>query len=177
MANDEEEVAEQPKVEKSPRRMVVILVISILVLGAAVAGTLLGPHLIPHAIAGAGDPASALTDGGKPAEAAENAESEPNNPQAFAPIVVDVKSKRGEMHHMRIGITVELGEKVSKEEFERFQPRGREMAIAYLRAKSFEDLTEPSEFENITKQLNEKVTHAMGERRCSRVVITDYVAQ
>jgi flagellar basal body-associated protein FliL len=81
------------------------------------------------------------------------------------------------MHHMRVGVTVELGEKVTKEEFERFQPRGRETAIAYLRSKSFEELTEPSEFENVTKQLNERVIHAMGERRCSRVVITDFVAQ
>ena len=176
MAN-EDEVPEQPVVEKSPKRIVGILVISTLVLGAAVTGTLLGPHLLPHSNAKAADVATLLTDGGKSTETSESSESEPSNPQAFAPIVVDIKNKLGEMHHMRIGITAELGDKVSKEEFERFQPRGREAAIGYLRSKPFEELTEPSEFENITKQLNDKVSHALGEKRCSRVVVTDYVAQ
>ena len=176
MAN-EDEIPEQPIVEKSPKRIVGILVNTTLVLGAAVTGTLLGPHLLPHSTASAGDVASALSDAGKPAEASESTESEPSNPQVFSPIVVDIKSKHGEMHHMRVGITVELGEKVSKEEFERFQPRGREAAIGYLRSRPFEELTEPTEFESITKQLNEKIIHAMGEKRCNRVVVTDYVAQ
>ena len=175
MENDDDEVPEQPTVEKSPRRRTGLLVISVLVLGAAVAGTLLGPRLFAHSVAST-ESTAILADGGTP-ETGEGSESEPSNPQAFAPIVVDVKSRRGEMHHMRVGITVELGEKVTKEEFERFQPRGRETAISFLRSKAFEELTEPSEFENVTKQLNERVIHAMGERRCSRVVITDFVAQ
>jgi len=174
MENDDE-VPEQPTVEKSPRRRTGLLVISVLVLGAAVAGTLLGPRLFAHSAAST-ESTAILADGGTP-ETGEGNDSEPSNPQAFAPIVVDVKNQRGEMHHMRVGITVELGEKVTKEEFERFQPRGRETTIAFLRSKSFEELTEPSEFENVTKQLNERVIHAMGERRCSRVVITDFVAQ
>lgn len=173
--DDDDEVPEQPPVEKSPKRRTGLLVISVLVLGAAVAGTLLGPRLFGHGAAAA-DSSAILGDAGTP-ETGEGSESEPTNPQGFAPIVVDVKNRRGEMHHMRVGITVELGEKVTKEEFERFQPRGRETAIAYLRSKSFEELTEPSEFDTVAKQLNERVIHAMGERRCSRVVITDFVAQ
>ena len=175
MENDDDDVPEQPTVEKSPRRRTGLLVISVLVLGAAVAGTLLGPRLFGHSAAST-ESTAVLADGGTP-ETGEGSESEPSNPQAFAPIVVDVKNRKGEMHHMRVGVTVELGEKVTKEEFERFQPRGRETAIAFLRSKSFEELTEPTEFENVTKQLNERVIHAMGERRCSRVVITDFVAQ
>lgn len=175
MENEDEEVPEQPKVEKSPRRTMGLLVITVLVVGAAVTGTLLGPRLLPHSAA-ASESTAVLVDGGT-TETGETTDSEPTNPQAFAPIVVDVKNKRGEMHHMRVGITAELGEKVTKEEFERFQPRGREAAISYLRSKSFEELTEPSEFESITKQLNERVIHTLGERRCSRVVVTDYVAQ
>ena len=174
MENDDE-VPEQPTVEKSPRRRTGLLVISVLVLGAAVAGTLLGPKLFARSAAST-ESTGILADGGT-LETSEGSESEPSNPQAFAPIVVDVKNRRGEMHHMRVGITVELGEKVTKEEFERFQPRAREATIGFLRSKTFDELTEPSEFENITKQLNERVIHAMGERRCNRVVITDYVAQ
>ena len=171
MANDEE--PEQPKVEKSPKRLVGILVISVLSASAAVAGTLFGPRLISHRAAAA-EMNSDISDAGK--DNAE-AEAEPNNPQAFAPIVVDVKSKRGEMHHMRVGITIELTDKATKEEFERYQPRGREAAIGFLRSKTFDELTESTEFENIAKQLNETITRAMGERRCNRVVVTDFVAQ
>jgi flagellar basal body-associated protein FliL len=175
MANDEE--PEQPKkVEKSPKRLVGILVISALSASAAVAGTLFGPRLLAHRAAAA-EAASDNSDAGKGGEGAEGSESEPNNPQAFAPIVVDVKNKRGEMHHMRVGIAIELTDKATKEEFERYQPRGREAAIGYLRSKTFDELTEASEFENIAKQLNETITRAMGERRCNRVVITDFVAQ
>jgi flagellar basal body-associated protein FliL len=175
MENDEE--PEQPKVEKSPKRFVGILVISVLVAGAAVTGTLLVPRLLTRPAAAAVDQNAETGDAGKGEEITDSAEVEPNNPQAFAPIVVDVKNKRGEMHHMRVGITVELSEKATKEEFERYQPRGREAAIGYLRSKTFEELTESSEFENIAKQLNEKIIRAMGERRCNRVVVTDYVAQ
>ena len=173
MANEEEPA--QPKVEKSPKRLIGILVISVLVAGAAVTGTLFGPRLLA---ARAAPPAETAenTEGSK-AEGAQGSESEPTNPQQFAPIVVDVKNRRGEMHHMRVGITVEMGEKVTKEEFERYQPRGREAAISYLRSKNFDELTEPSEFETISKQLNEAIIRAMGEKRCSRVVVTDFVAQ
>lgn len=170
MANEEEPV--QPKVEKSPKRLIGILVISVLVAGAAVTGTLFGPRLLAARAAPPAEPVENAES-----NKAEGSEAEPSNPQQFAPIVVDVKNKRGEMHHMRVGITVELGEKVTKEEFERYQPRGREAAIGFLRSKDFDELTEPSEFETISKQLNEAMIRAMGEKRCTRVVITDYVAQ
>lgn len=174
-ADEEEVIPKQPTVEKSPKRMIGILVIAVLVLGAAVTGTLLGPRLLPRST---GPQASATAADSASSDTGEAAnEPEPSNPQAFAPIVVDVKNKKGEMHHMRVGITAELSDKVTKEEFERFQPRGREAAISYLRSKTFDELTEPVEFENVTKQLNERVIHAIGERRCNRVVVTDYVAQ
>jgi flagellar basal body-associated protein FliL len=175
MENDEEPA--QPVVEKSPKRLLGILVISVLVAGAAVTGTLFGPRLLVHRAAAAVDQNIESGDAGKGGENSEGLEAEPNNPQAFAPIVVDVKSKRGEMHHMRVGITVELTDKTTKEEFERYQPRGREAAIGYLRSKSFDELTEPTEFENVAKQLNESIIRAMGDRRVSRVVLTDFVAQ
>jgi len=170
MATEEEPA--QPKVEKSPKRLLGILVISVLIASAAVTGTLFGPRLLAPRTAAATENTNESSDAG-----VEALEGEPSNPQGFAPIVVDVKSKRGEIHHMRVGITVELSEKTTKEEFERYQPRGREAAIGYLRSKSFDELTESAEFENISKQLNEVVIRAMGEHRCTRVVLTDYVAQ
>jgi flagellar basal body-associated protein FliL len=174
----DEETPEQPPVEQPRKRTAVVLVITALFAGAAVAGTMLGPSFVSRMFAPSANRGSALHDAGQSGDlGAEHGEAEPLNPQAFAPIVVDVRNKRGEMHHMRIGITVELGEKVSKDEFERYQPRGREAAIAFLRSKTYEELTESTAFESVTKELNQRITLAMGERRCHRVVISDYVAQ
>ena len=78
---------------------------------------------------------------------------------------------------MKVGITVELPEKFTKEEFEKFSPRGREAAIAYLRSKDFDDLTDPKSFELVHKELSVAVIKAMGKKHVYRVVITDYVAQ
>jgi flagellar basal body-associated protein FliL len=172
-ADEEEGLPKQPTVEKSPKRMIGLLVISVLVLGAAVTGTFLGPRLLPHP--GAASPSASAEATADTGEAAN--EAEPSNPQPFAAIVVDVRNKKGDMHHMRVGLTAELTDKVTKEEFERFQPRGREAAISFLRSKTFDELTEPAEFESITKQLSERMIHAIGEKRCNRVVVTDYVAQ
>jgi flagellar basal body-associated protein FliL len=96
---------------------------------------------------------------------------------AFQPLIVDVRDKKSLPHHMKVGLTVELKDGVKKEEFDKLQPRGREAAILYLRSKTFEDLTEPAQFETVTKELNDRITKAMGAKHTTRVIITDFVAQ
>jgi flagellar basal body-associated protein FliL len=78
---------------------------------------------------------------------------------------------------MKVGITVELREGVTKEDFKKMMPRGREAAIAYLRGKYYEELTEPTQFATVVKELNERIGKAMGTKDVKRIVITDYVAQ
>lgn len=159
-------------VEKKPRkgRFLGLLVTSILMLGIGVAGTLLGPRLLP----GAAKPASSHA----PAhEEQHEAEEMPANPMALLPLVVDVRGKAGEAHHMKIGLTAEMKKGLTKEDFEKLQPRGREVAIAFLRSKTYEDLTEPGKFESITKELGEQVVAAMGKKYATRIIITDYVVQ
>jgi flagellar basal body-associated protein FliL len=174
----DDEVLEQPPVEQSHKRTAVVLVITALFASAAVAGTIFGPSMVARLFTPSTNGASALHDAGKSSgHTSYQGDDEPTNPQAFTPIVVDVRTKRGETHHMRVGITVELSENISKEDFERYQPRGREAAIAFLRSKSYEELTEPTAFASVGKEISQRVTQAMGESRCHRVVITDYVAQ
>ncbi|MGC4064328.1 MAG: flagellar basal body-associated FliL family protein [Polyangiaceae bacterium] len=169
----ENDSKEQPVVEKSRKRLLGVLVTSVLIVGAGVAGTVLGPRLLGHH----GDEADAEPSAEAQEETPEAESDKPPNPMAFQPIIVDVRDCQAQMHHMKIGVTVELKDGITKEEFERLMPRGRESAISYLRAKTFDELTDPAQFELITKELNERIVKAMGERHVQRIVITDFVAQ
>jgi flagellar basal body-associated protein FliL len=170
----ENDSKEQPVVEKSRKRLLGVLVTSVLIIGAGVAGTVLGPRLLGHQGDGADAESSAEAHEDEPPDPESD---KPPNPVAFQPIIVDVRDRQAQMHHMKVGITVEVRDGVTKEDFEKLMPRGRESAISYLRAKTFDDLTEPSQFELVTKELNERITKAMGERHVQRIVITDFVAQ
>lgn len=171
----ENDSKEQPVVEKKPRkRLLGVLITLVLIAGAGVIGTVLGPRLLgQHVETEEPDPSAASAE----AEAAEVEADKPTNPMAFEPVIIDVRDKQSQAHHMKIGLTIELAEGVKKEEFIRVMPRGREAAIFYLRSKYYEDLTEPTQFEIITKDLNTRIVKAMGEKLAKRVVITDFVAQ
>jgi flagellar basal body-associated protein FliL len=164
---------EQPVVEKPrKKRLLGVLVTSVLIAGAGVAGTVLGPRLL----ASRADAAEA-EEGADSAESTVSDDEKAPNPMAFQPLIIDVRDKKNLPHHMKVGLTIEVKEAVKKEEFEKLQPRGREAAISFLRARTFEELTEPSQFESVTKELNERIIKAMGEKHITRVIITDYVAQ
>jgi flagellar basal body-associated protein FliL len=170
----ENDSKEQPVVEKPrKKRLLGVLVTSVLIVGAGVAGTILGPRLL------ANQADAAEADAGDEDNEAEHAEDEdkPPNPMTFQALIVDVRDQKGHPHHMKVGLTAELKDQVKKEEFEKLQPRGREAAISYLRSKTFDELTEPSQFEILTKELNERIVKAMGAKHVNRVIITDYVAQ
>ena len=166
---------EQPVVEKKSRkRLLGVLVTSVLIVGAGVTGTILGPHLLGQRGETAEPESSAEAAA---SEASEGEPEAPTNPMAFQPIIVDVHDKQSQPHHMKVGITVELADGVTKEEFERLTPRGREATIGYLRSKSFDELTDPTQFTVVTKELYERIAKALGEKHVKRVVITDFVAQ
>jgi len=152
----ENDSKEQPVVEKSRKRLLGVLATLVLVAGAGVVGTILGPRLLGQgATEEEPEPSAQPTD----KEGAEAEGEKAPNPMAFQPIIVELKDGIG------------------KEEFERLMPRGREAAIGYLRGKFFDELTDPTQFEVITKELNERITKAMGEKNAKRIVITDFVAQ
>jgi flagellar basal body-associated protein FliL len=166
---------EQPVVEKKSRkRLLGVLATSVLIVGAGVAGTVLGPRLLGQHGETAEAESSNEVAAAEPSEVESDA---PTNPMAFQPIIVDVRDKQNQAHHMKVGFTAELAEGITKEEFERMTPRGREAAIGYLRSKYYEELTDPAQFTTITKELYERIAKAMGEKHVKRVVITDFVAQ
>ena len=106
--------------------------------------------------------------------------SSPNAPPAASTplpqVIVDIRDKDGDVHHLKVGISLELG-KVSEEEFSKVLPRGREAAVEYLRSLAFEQATDPKQFDTVKKELGDRIRAALGKKAVTRVVITDYVAQ
>ncbi|MFO0565949.1 MAG: flagellar basal body-associated FliL family protein [Polyangiaceae bacterium] len=169
--SESEEAEKKPSAPpKKKRGFVGIIVAIVLAGGSAAAGTLFGPKLL-------GKKAHAEQPAEEGAEAAPAHERPVNPTVAFQPIVVDLRVRSDEMHHLKVTLTFELADGVSPEEFEKYSPRGREAAILYLRSQNYDTITDPEKFETVTKELSEKVVEALGKRRVRRVMITDFVTQ
>jgi flagellar basal body-associated protein FliL len=147
-----------------------IIAAVVLLVGAAAAGGLYGGRLLQH-------PAPAAKHA-PPAEKANEAPVEaPKASTALPPLVVDVRDKDGDIHHIKVGISFELGAETPEEEFTKCLPRGREAAIIYLRTQTFESVSDNKRFETLRKELLERVAEAVGKQRVQRVLLTDFVAQ
>src|SRR5512133_3732365 len=93
---------EQKQVVEKPRQSLFLrlLVTSVLMLGIGVAGALLGPKLLAGL-----KPTSSKAE---PAHEASASDEIPLNSMALMPLVVDVRGKGGEAHHMKVGLTAEM---------------------------------------------------------------------
>ena len=144
-----------------------IIAAVVLLVGAAAAGGLYGGRLLQH-------PAPPAAKQEAPPEKATEA---PKASTALPPLVVDVRDKDGDIHHVKIGISFELGAETPEEDFAKCLPRGREAAIIYLRTQTFESVSDNKRFETLRKELLERVAEAVGKQRVQRVLLTDFVAQ
>jgi len=176
-ADDKKPKAEvEPKkpAGKSKGRILLILGAVVATGGAAAGGALIGPALVNRARAAA---AAATATASAAAAASAESSDEAGEVAALDPIVVDVREVNGEMHHLKVGIALELGKGVSEEEFKRHVPRIRDAAISYLRSLKFEDILGSAKFDPIRAELGERVVHAAGKAKVQRVLFTDFVAQ
>jgi flagellar basal body-associated protein FliL len=152
----------------------------VLVAGAA-AGLILGPSMFGGPAPAAAEPAPA---GHAPAPAGDHgaAKGTPAAPEkivaaAFEPLIVDVMDGEGVAHHLKVGLSAELADGVTIDEFKLLMPRGREAAISYLRSLSFEDVTSSKKYGKLKKELSKNVSKAVGESKLHRLLIVDFVAQ
>jgi flagellar basal body-associated protein FliL len=188
--SDHEEAAAEPKAPKKSRLGLVLatVVVVVLVTGAAVAGTLFGPTLFGHKTgkADAADQADqaddeAGDDDAAPAKKNKNKkkdeEGKIGESVEMNPILVDARAKDGELHHLKVVLAIEVAEGTPKDEFMRYSPRGREAAVAYLRSQGFDDLAAPAKYNDIRAELGKVFSEAVGEKRVTRVMVIDYVAQ
>ena len=153
--------------KKGGSKIIVIVVTGVLVAGAAVAGSIYGPKLL----------------GAKPAAAHASDEKESNaaGPAGvvinFQPLVVDIHDAEGAIHHLKVGLAMELAPEKTEDELKNYVPRAREAAIAYLRSRDWHEVTSAKAFDGIKKELSERVLASVGKERASRILVTDFVAQ
>lgn len=164
MAADDEEAKDGAPAPKSKKGLILGVLGGVIVLvGGAVGGAMLAPKL-------AGAPADAqAAEVEKPPETVVSSRLDP--------IIVDIRNGRGSVHHLKVGLAVELKDEVTEEEFKLYEPRGRAAALTYLRTLSFKDATDPMKYEEIQKQLADRVMKAIGEDKLTRVLLIDFVAQ
>jgi flagellar basal body-associated protein FliL len=164
-----EEQAKPAAAKKGGSRVIVIVVSGVLVVGAAVAGSLFGPRVL------GAQPAAAVAP---PADGSAKAEAGPAGEVInFQPIVVDVHDKEGVIHHLKVGLAIEMPHGKVEADLKNYTPRGREAAIALLRSKEWDEITSAKLFEAVKKDLSDHVSEAIGKERVSRVLVTDFVAQ
>lgn len=194
-----EEPVEKPAEAAAPKKSKLGLIIGIVVavvtlVGGSVAGAVLGPKLL-----GSGgeekEDDSGEEEHAKPEKSHESKKSEKKSSShgeksggegegpehiitADIPaVVVDLRDTEGRIRHLKVGLTAELGDKVTAEDFKLVVPRGREAALTFLRALPFEEVANPEHFVAIKDELAKRVTEAVGEERVHRMMLTDFVLQ
>jgi flagellar FliL protein len=172
------EATEAPAGNAPPKKskmgiVLAVVAVVLLVAGAAVAGTLLGPELLSGGKKKEKAAGSAETAHDEKAEGAEKV----GEIFELNPILVDTRSADGALHHLKVVLSIELDETTPKAEFMKYAPRGREVAIAYLRAQPFEVVSASDKYEEVRKELSVRFTKAIEPAKIGRVLIVDFVAQ
>lgn len=170
---EDEQSSEQEKavpVKKGPPTIVLLLGAVIATGASAAAGAVLGPSL-------AGNKPAAAAHGAPAASASSSDDGPPGEAATLEPIIVDVREASGELHHLKVGLAIELGHGVTEEEFKKLVPRLRDAAISYLRSLPFDEVTTPAKFDPIRTELGERIAKAAGKDKIKRVLFTDFVAQ
>lgn len=179
------EVPNAPAAKKSGGKVILMVITVVLVGGAAVAGAMFGPKLLSGGAAHAAAPASPeegegeahQEEGEEGAKVEKATDPPPTASSSFGPIVVDIRTTEGELHHLKVGLAFELSDKFTEDDFKRWTPRGRQAALSYLRTLDYESATDAKRFEAVRKELCDRVKAAMGKGHIKRVLVTDFVAQ
>ena len=167
----------KPAKKKGSKLVLLVLGAVVATATSAAAGAVLGPALTGGKPAkGEPPPRAAAAHAAAAAQGGEG-EGPVSEPAALDPIIVDVREANGEMHHLKVGIAVELGVGVPEEEFKKLIPRMRDAAISFLRGLPFDDIASPQKFDAIRNELGERMSKAAGKGRVQRVLFTDFVAQ
>jgi flagellar basal body-associated protein FliL len=95
----------------------------------------------------------------------------------FAPLVVDLRSADGVMHHLKVALSAEVPPEVTTDEVTSAMPRGRQAAIMYLRAVDYDEATKPEAFQAFQAELSKHIIAAMGPKRVSAILVTDFISQ
>jgi flagellar basal body-associated protein FliL len=175
MADDKKKEAAEGAEPKKKSPLIWIILAVVLCLGGIGAGIFLAPKFMkpaPHA------------EGASAAHAApESSEHDvPPIVVPWPPLVVDITDEQGGSRHVKLVMTLEIANEHMEKELASYAPRGRQAALGFIRAKTFQSLTDPTRFESLQKEITEIVQKSVGksangEQRVSQILITDLVAQ
>jgi flagellar basal body-associated protein FliL len=111
-----------------------------------------------------------------PAAAEVKVEKAPGPTIALAPFLVMTEDESHKTHPVKLTLAVEFDAKAKEEETKELQPRIRDAVLTYLRAASFDDLTDPKKAEKTRGEILEKIKSS-GAADAERILITDFVVQ
>jgi len=186
MSEEAAKPAEAAAPKKGKMGLIIGIVIAVVTLvGGSVAGAVLGPKLLggseePEDAAGghAKSEKSEKSHKSDKSEKKDGAEGPEHIVNADIPsVVVDLRDSDGRIRHLKVGLTAELGDKVTTEEFKLVIPRAREATLTYLRSLAFEEVSDPQHFTAIKDELAKRVIEAVGEEKVHRLMLTDFVVQ
>jgi flagellar basal body-associated protein FliL len=191
MSEEAAKPADAAAPKKGKMGLIIGIVIAVVTLvGGSVAGAVLGPKLL----GGSEEPEESSAEHGKSEKAEKSHKSEKSEKKSshgdgesdtpehiinadMPSVVVDLRDNDGRIRHLKVGLTAELGDKVTPEQFKLVIPRGREAALMYLRSLAFEEVSDPQNFNAIKDELAKRVTEAVGEEKVHRMMLTDFVVQ
>lgn len=169
MAEQEEKApdAEKPASGKAGKGLVVVVLLVAVVLGggAAAAGAIVAMRFAAPPGDAAHPPPSSSADDKVPLTV------------EFAPLVVDIRTADGVMHHLKVALSAEVPPEVTVDEVKSAMPRGRQAAISYLRGIDFDEAVKPEAFQAFQADLSKHVIAAMGPKRVSAILVTDFISQ
>jgi len=192
MSEEAEKPAEAAAPKKGKMGLIIGIVIAVVTLvGGSVAGAVLGPKLLGGSEEHEAEKPSKSEKSSKGHKSEKSEKSEKHEkggaegeggPEKITAVdvpavVVDLRDLDGRIRHLKVGLTAELAEQVTPEEFKLYLPRGREALLTYLRSLSFEDVSNSQQFIAIKDELCKRVTEAVGEELVHRMMLTDFVLQ
>lgn len=189
MSEDAEKPAEAAAPKKGKMGLIIGIVIALITLvGGSVAGAMLGPRLLGSSAEPA-EPAEpeAGHESEKPQKSEKSEKGAHGEGEAegtthiinaeMPSVVVDLRDSENRIRHLKVGLTAELADGATVEDFKLMIPRGREATVTYLRSLAFEEVTDPQHFIAIKDELSKRVIEAVGEKRVRRLMLTDFVVQ
>jgi flagellar protein FliL len=197
MSEEAEKPADAAAPKKSKMGLIVGIAIALVTLvGGSVAGAVLGPKLLgsseEHAESGGSETGHGKSEKSEKSEKSHKSEksekksshgeSESEGTEHIVnaempSVVVDLRDSDNRIRHLKVGLTVELADGATAEDFKLVVPRGREAALTYLRSLAFEEVADPQHFVAIKEELSKRVIEAVGEERVRRMMLTDFVVQ
>ncbi|HEX7663399.1 MAG TPA: flagellar basal body-associated FliL family protein [Polyangiaceae bacterium] len=103
-------------------------------------------------------------------------QKKPGPTMNLLPFLVMTKDEAGKEHPIKLTMAVEFEATTKEEELKELTPRVRDAVLTFLRAASFDDLTNQKLSEKTRADLLEKL-HTAGCGEAEHILITDFVVQ